>query len=461
MARVAIIGGGPAGYEAALLAAQLGAEVTLIEDTGAGGACVLSDCVPSKTFIAASNVLTEIHESTAMGVGALDTTIDAKAVNSRVQRLATQQSADIAQNVAAAGVDIVYGRGALRLDTQHNYVHELRITPIEGEPYDTDCDIVLVCTGATPRTLDSAPLDGERILSWRQLYDLDDLPEHLIVVGSGVTGAEFASAYLAMGSEVTLISSRDRVMPHEDADAAEAVGSVFAKRGMDIRGNSRAAAARRTKTGVEVELVDGTVVEGSHVLICVGSTPNSDGLGLEEYGVHVDERGFIPVDKVSRTNVPGVYAAGDVTGVHALASVAAMQGRIAIWHALGEAVRPLKLANVAANVFTDPELASVGVSQSDVDAGRVDCRAVMLPLSSNPRAKMVDRTEGFAKLFAWNSSGIVAGGVIVASRASELIAPVALAVEQRLTVEQLARTLMIYPSLSGSITEAARQLMEY
>src|SRR5690606_14278451 len=267
VARVAIIGGGPAGYEAALVAAQLGADVTLIEETGAGGACVLSDCVPSKTFIAASNVLTEIHESTPMGVGAVDTTIDAKAVNGRVRRLATQQSADIAQKVVAAGVDIVYGRAALRLETSHNYVHELRVTPLEGEPYDTDCDIVLLCTGATPRNLPSASPDGERILSWRQLYDLDELPEHLVVVGSGVTGAEFASAYLAMGSAVTLISSRDRVMPHEDAEAAEVVGKVFEKRGMDIRNHSRAAAARRTANGVEVELDDGTVIEGSHALI--------------------------------------------------------------------------------------------------------------------------------------------------------------------------------------------------
>jgi NAD(P)H dehydrogenase (quinone) len=458
--RVAIIGGGPAGYEAALVAVQLGAQVTLIEETGAGGACVLTDCVPSKTFIAASNVLTEIHESSEMGVGLKEAQVDARAVNSRVRRLATQQSADIAANVAAAGVEIVYGRGALA-DNQTNYVHRIHVVPLDGEPYDIDCDVVLLATGATPRTLTSAPIDGERILNWRQLYDLETLPEHLIVVGSGVTGAEFASAYLAMGSEVTLISSRDHVMPHEDTEAAASVEKVFRSRGMDIRNNSRAESARRTDDGVEVVLGDGTVVEGTHALICVGSIPNSDDLGLHAYGVTVDQRGYIPVDKVSRTNVPGVYAAGDVTGVHALASVAAMQGRIAIWHSLGEAVRPLKLANVAANVFTDPELASVGVAQADVDSGKADCQAVLLPLSSNARAKMVDRTEGFVKLFAWRSSGIVAGGVVVASRASELITPIALAVEQRLTVEQLARTLTIYPSLSGSITEAARRLMAY
>ncbi|GAB3993236.1 hypothetical protein GCM10029992_04380 [Glycomyces albus] len=205
-----------------------------------------------------------------------------------------------------------------------------------------------------------------------------------MVVGSGVTGAEFASAYLAMGSQVTLISSRDRVMPHEDAEAAEVVGKVFVQRGMDVRNHSRAAAVHRTDSGVEVELEDGSTVSGSHALICVGSVPNSDDLGLHAYGVDVSERGHITVDKVSRTSVPGVYAAGDVTGVLALASVAAMQGRIAIWHALGEAVRPIKIPHVAANVFTDPELASVGVSQGDVESGEADCRTVLLPLTSNP-----------------------------------------------------------------------------
>ncbi|MFC4334996.1 NAD(P)H-quinone dehydrogenase [Salininema proteolyticum] len=459
MARVAIIGGGPAGYEAALVAAQLNAEVTLIEATGAGGACVLTDCVPSKSFIAASNAVTEAKESVDLGVEVDAPRVKPKAVNARVKQLAGQQSGDIAGKLTTAGVTLVDGTATLA-DCEGR-THAVRVSPRDGEDYTIHADIVLLATGATPRVLPTTPVDGERVLTCRQLYDLDELPEHLIVVGSGVTGAEFASAYLSMGSRVTLISSRDRVMPHEDRDAAEAVESVFRGRGMDIRSHARANAVRRTDDGVEVELGDGTVVPGSHALITVGSVPNSEGLGLAELGVDTDDRGYIPVDKVSRTNVPGIYAAGDVTGVHALASVAAMQGRIAVWHALGEAVRPIKLRNVASNVFSDPELATVGVTQGDVDSGKVDCRVVKLPLASNPRAKMLNRSAGFVKIFAWRTSGVVAGGVIVASRAGELIQPVAIAVEHRLTVEQLARTLTIYPSLSGSVAEAARQLMEY
>jgi pyruvate/2-oxoglutarate dehydrogenase complex dihydrolipoamide dehydrogenase (E3) component len=264
-----------------------------------------------------------------------------------------------------------------------------------------------------------------------------------------------------MGVEVTLVSSRDRVMPTEDPDAAVVIENVFRSRGMKILGHARASGARRTADGIIVELQDGRAVEGSHVLIAVGAVPNTTGLGLDEYGVEVGRGGYVTVDRVSRTNVPGVYAAGDCTGVLPLASVAAMQGRIAMWHALGEAVSPLKLQTVASNVFTDPELASVGVSQADVDSGKVPARAVMLPLTGNPRAKMMGLEDGFVKIFCRPASGLVVGGVVVAPKASELILPIAMAVENHLSVDQLAHTITIYPSLSGSIAEAARQLMQH
>jgi dihydrolipoamide dehydrogenase len=462
LSRIVIIGGGPAGYEAALVAAQLDADVTVVEADGAGGACVLSDCVPSKTFIASSDVVTGYRDTEELGVhsdGLEAVTVDAVAVHSRVKRLARAQSSDIHAKLLKAGVTFVPGRARLGAHTL-GHTHEVVVTPPDGDgEYSIDASTILVATGATPRVLPDAVPDGERILTWRQVYDLDDLPEHLIVVGSGVTGAEFASAYLAMGRQVTLVSSRDRVMPHEDADAAMAIEQVFRSRGMTILNNSRANAVRRTDAGVVVELADGRTVEGSHALMAVGSVPNTAGLGLQEYGVAVAPGGYLTVDRVSRTNVPGVYAAGDCTGVLALASVAAMQGRIAMWHALGEAVSPLRLRTVSANVFTDPELATVGVSQDEVESGKVPARQVMLPLAGNARAKMAELHDGFVKLFCRPASGQVVGGVVVAPKASELILPITVAVENHLTVDQLAHTITIYPSLSGSITEAARQLM--
>jgi len=463
MSRIVIIGGGPAGYEAALVAAQLDAEVVVVEEEGAGGACVLSDCVPSKTFIASSDVVTAFRHGGSLGVRADDrdaVTLDAPAVHARVKRLALAQSADIATKLAKAGVELVPGRARLGDDTL-GHTHQVAVAPATGKPYTVDADAVLIATGATPRVLPDCRPDGERVLTWRQVYDLPELPERLVVVGSGVTGAEFASAYLAAGVDVTLVSSRDRVMPHEDPDAATAIENVFRDRGMTILSNSRAAAVRRTRAGISVTLTDGRKVAGSHALMTVGSIPNTQDLNLDGYGVRMAAGGFIAVDRVSRTNVPGVYAAGDCTGVLLLASVAAMQGRIAMWHALGEAVAPLKLTTVSANVFTDPELATVGISQADVDSGKVPARSVMLPLAGNARAKMADLTDGFVKVFCRPASGLVVGGVIVAPKASELILPITMAIENHLTVDQLAHTITIYPSLSGSITEAARQLMQH
>jgi dihydrolipoamide dehydrogenase len=300
--------------------------------------------------------------------------------------------------------------------------------------------------------------DGERILTWEQVYDLTDVPEHLIVVGSGVTGAEFASAYLALGIEVTLVSSRDRVLPGEDADAAAVLEDVLTRRGMNVLSKSRMESVTRHGDAVTVTLTDGRSVEGSHCILALGSVPNTGDLGLEEAGVNLDEGGFIAVDRVSRTSARGVYAAGDCTGVLMLASVAAMQGRIAMWHFLGDAVHPLDLRKVSSNVFTAPEIATVGWSQQAVDAGEIQAEVVTLPLSGNPRAKMQGVHDGFVKLFCRPGAGIVVGGVVVGPRASELIHPVSIAVAESLTADQLAQVFTVYPSMTGSIAEAARRL---
>jgi dihydrolipoamide dehydrogenase len=329
---------------------------------------------------------------------------------------------------------------------------------VDGAGTALRADAVLLAVGAKPRRLPDAPPDGERILTWTQLYDLDAMPERLIVVGSGVTGAEFASAYDVLGSDVALVSSRDRVLPGEDADAAQVLEDVFRNRGMEVLSRSRAQSVKRTGDGVVVTLSDGRTVDGTHCLMAVGAVPSTAGLGLESAGVPLTSSGHIEVDRVSRTGVPGVYAAGDCTGVLALASVAAMQGRIAMWHALGDAVAPLSLRTVSSTVFTAPEIATVGVTQAQVDAGQVTANAVTMNLATNARAKMQGIREGFVKLFASPGSGRVLGGVVVAPRASELIHPVTLAVSQRLTVDAVAATFTVYPSLSGSVGEAARRL---
>ena len=336
-----------------------------------------------------------------------------------------------------------------------------RATLSDGTTQSFDGDVVLIATGASPRILPGAQPDGERILTWRQLYDLEDLPEHLIVIGSGVTGAEFVHAYTELGVKVTLISSRDRVLPHEDEDAALVLEEALAERGVELVKHARADKVERQGDSVTAHLADGSTVTGSHVLMTVGSVPNTTDLGLDRAGVETDKGGYIRVDRVSRTSVTGIYAAGDCTGLFPLASVAAMQGRIAMYHALGEGVSPIKLKTVASAIFTRPEIATVGVSQKAIDAGEYPARTVMLPLATNPRAKMSGLRRGFVKIFCRPATGVVIGGVVVAPNASELILPIALAVQNKLTVGDLAQTFSVYPSLSGSVTEAARQLVRH
>ena len=457
--RVVVIGGGPGGYEAALVAAQLGADVTVVDSDGLGGSAVITDCVPSKTLIATAELMADMEEADELGLiigapGKHDDrlSVDLAKVNGRVKRLALAQSADIERRLTRENVRILAGRGRL------NGPGKVAVVQLDGGSEVVEADAVLVATGASPRTLDTAKPDGERILTWEQVYDLEEVPEKLIVVGSGVTGAEFASAYNALGIDVTLVSSRDRVLPGEDADAAEVIEQVFRRRGMTVLSKSRMASVTREGDTVTVTLTDGRTVEGTHCLLALGSIPNTRGLGLEEAGVEVDESGNVVVDKVSRTSARGVYAAGDCTGVLMLASVAAMQGRIAMWHFLGDAVQPLDLKRVSSNVFTAPEIATVGYTQKAVDAGEIDAECVMLPLSGNPRAKMQGVRDGFVKLFARRGTGHIVGGVVVGPRASELIHPVAVAVSEHLTADQVAHAFTVYPSMSGSVAEAARRL---
>ena len=467
-----------------MVAASLGANVTIVERTGLGGSAVLTDVVPSKTLIATADTMTRMLDAGDLGVkfdvdGGDCTPVmraDLKLVNERLLGLAREQSDDIRAGLERLGVKIILGTGRLldnhTIEVTHSSAPETaadkaaeavhaqapRHPDADALTQTITADAILLSVGAHPRELATAKPDGERILNWAQIYALQELPEELIVIGSGVTGAEFASAYNGLGSRVTLVSSRDQVLPGEDTDAAQVLEDVFARRGMTVLSHSRASGVQRTDDGVLVTLSDGRTVTGSHCLVCVGSIPNTAGIGLEAAGVELAESGHIKVDGVSRTTASNVYAAGDCTGVLALASVAAMQGRIAIAHLLGDSVRPLKLNQVSSNIFTTPEIASVGVSEADLESGRYQGDVVKLSLKTNARAKMRNFQDGFVKIIARKGSGTVIGGVVVGQGASELIFPIALAVTQKLHVDDVARTFTVYPSLSGSISEAARRL---
>jgi pyruvate/2-oxoglutarate dehydrogenase complex dihydrolipoamide dehydrogenase (E3) component len=459
--RIVVLGGGPGGYEAALVAAEHGADVTIVTNDGLGGNSVLWDCVPSKALVSSAEAMGWVQSAHRLGVRsstgadiAAKTTVDMGAVMDRVQTLSRDQSEDIAKRVASEGVRVVEGVG--RLAGRRT----IEVACSDDRIHVLSADVVLVATGSRPRVLSFAVPDGNRVFTSRELFALRELPERLIVIGSGATGAEYAHAFARFGSDVHLVSSRDQILPSEDPDAAALIEDSFERWGMTIHRQRRAVDMEHGADGVRVRIGEHEWVEGSHALYCVGQVPSSRGLGLEAAGVEVDARGAIPVDGVSRTNVHTIYAAGDVTGGIMLATTAAMQGRIAMWHALGMAVAPLRRDAIAACIFTHPEVASVGMTGSEAASLQHPVETVRLSLAGNSRAKMTESTDGFVKVHALRGSGTVLGGLVVADRASELITPLSVAVFNRLSVSQLAYAFSIYPSLSGSVQETARLVMD-
>ena len=461
--RVVIVGGGPGGYEAALVAADLGAEVTIVNDEGLGGACVLWDCVPSKTLLTSAQAFNTLETAPSLGVhfegmAGLEVPryeVDLPTIMARVRDLALAQSEDISKQVLADGVRVMLGRG--RIVDPHTV--EVRRAGSGGEVVERlEGDAILLATGSDPRRMDTAPTDGEVILSSQDVYKLREVPEHLVVVGAGATGAEYATAFLRFGAQVTFICSRDRILPTQDEDAALVIEDVFERRGLETVKRAKAAKVERVGDRGVVHLEDGRTVEGSHVLLTIGQVPQTNGLGLEEVGVQTNDRGAVIVDGVSRTSVPSIYAAGDVTAKLMLASVAATQGRIAMYHLLGQAVSPLRWDAVAATIFTDPQIATVGLSEQRAAETGIEVEVETLPLATNSRAKMSNRPDGFVKLLARPGSGTIAGGAVVASYASDLIAPISEACFNRLTASQLTQAFQTYPSFAGSIQECARRL---
>ncbi len=443
-----IVGGGPAGHAAATGAATLDARVTLVEDSIVGGAAHLWDCIPSKAMVASSMRLAAIRSAANLGLsdaGHVD--LDMSRLSAHLEHITNTLAHGFTDMLDSQGVEIVRGRG------RFTGTHEVTVDTGDGEQV-LSFDKGMISTGSRPWIPDWAPVDGRRVMTTRHAYHLDELPEHIIVVGSGVTGVEMVHIFSSLGSNVTLLVSRHHVLPHRDAEVATVLEEDFLERGVSLLKGSRASGVRSLDDRVEVDTEDGRTVTGSHVLLAVGSAPNTEGLGLDDIGVKMS-RGYVEVDGWSRTSLPHIYAAGDVTGQMPLSSVATMQGRKIARHATGHEVVPLDFGKVTQAIFTEPEIASVGLEEVDAAAEGRKVRITKVPFAANPRALIQGNPRGFAKVISDPATRVVLGGTVVGHHASELIAPIALAVKARLRVDVLVETLMVHPSLAESIAEAA------
>jgi dihydrolipoamide dehydrogenase len=447
---VAILGGGPAGNTCATVAATLGAHVTLVERDVIAGAAHLWDCIPSKAMIATGGELNELARSHVMGLRA-EGNLDFDALRERVASIEERLHKTVVQLLESQEVRLI--RGAGRLKAPHEVVVETA-----GGIEELEADFVVIATGSRPRVPEFAPVDGERVLTTRQSYPPPELPDHVIIVGSGVTGVEFTHMFDALGSNVTLLVSRQQVLPLKDPEVAAALEDEFLRRGVNLLKGARAMGIERTGDTVEVACEDGRVVHGSHAVLAVGSIPNSEDLGLEEAGVHVDAAGYIPIDHHCRSKVEHIYAAGDVSGKLPLSSVGAMQGRKIAEHLMGLHNRPhrhLDYDKAASAIFTDPEIADVGLAEAEAFAAGRKIRVTKVPFSANAKAHIKGDPRGFVKILSDPATGVVLGGSIVGRNAAELISVLAVAVTNGLRVDDIVDSVLVHPSLAESLAEAA------
>ena len=449
--RFVIIGGGPAGHHAATTAARYGAQVTVIERDVVGGAANLWDCVPSKTMIATGGAMLFARRSSGMGLAQEEVEVDIAALAERINKVKAQLEANHEQLLISQGVRVIRGTGKLLGP------NSVEATTPDGVEV-IHADVVLLATGSRPRVPEWATPDGIRVLTTRDAYPPPEIPKHLVVVGSGVTGVEFTHLFSSMGSEVSLLVSRQQVLPTKDPEIAAALEEDFLGRGVHLHKGARAQSIESSDDGVVVHLDDGRHIHGTHAILAIGSVPNSAGLGLEEAGVNVDQAGYIVVDHNCVSSTANIYAAGDLAGKLPLASVASMQGRkiaerIMGLHKLEH--RNLDYDKAASVVFTEPEIAEVGLAEAEAFALGRKIRVTKVPFSSSAKALINADPRGFMKVVSDPATGVVLGGCVVGRHAAELIGVLALAVMCHLRVVDLADTMFAHPTLSELWSEAA------
>ncbi|HEX9992038.1 MAG TPA: FAD-dependent oxidoreductase [Acidimicrobiales bacterium] len=447
-----IIGGGPAGNTAATHAARLGAEVTLVERDVVGGAAHLWDCIPSKAMIATGGAMSFSRRIAGMGLAdEVLPRLDAQLIKERIAGIEHKLHRNVVDLLTSQGVRLLQGTGRLKGP------NEVVVETTDGVT-ELRADAILVSTGSRPRVPDWAEVDGERVLTTRQAYPPPEIPEQLVVIGSGVTGVEFVHMFSSFGAQVSLIVSRQQVLPQKDAEVAAALEDELLRRDVRLLKGARAVGIDRTADGVVVHCDDGRMAKGSHALLAIGSIPNSEGLGLDAAGVEVDRWGYVPVNQHCVTNVPHIYAAGDLSGKLPLSSVAAMQGRKIAEHVMGghtRAHRHLDYEKAASAIFTEPEIADVGLAEADAFADGRKIRVTKVPFTASAKALINNDSRGFVKIISDPATGVVLGGSIVGRHAAELISVLALAVTAGLRVTDIVESLLVHPTLSELLADAA------
>lgn len=450
---VTIIGSGPGGYVAAIRAAQLGMSVLLVEkDSPLGGVCTLRGCIPTKALLHTADVLDEARHGSSIGVTVGEVSLDWKATMSFKSKVVQQSANGVAFLMKKNKVDVANGFGSLVTP------EKVRVVGAGGQETLYTTKNVLIATGSAPRSIPGVEIDGERIISSDHVLELQSIPKSMIILGAGAVGVEFASAYTRFGTQCTVVEALPRLLPIEDDEISAELARAFRRQQIAVHTGAKVERVVKTESGVEVgvRMEDGQTqtLQASLLLVAVGRRPLSTGIGLEACGVATD-RGYITVDRFMRTNVPNIYAIGDVVPTPALAHVASAEGTIAVETMAGRETEALNYDKVPWGTYCSPEVASIGLSERKAKERGIDVRVGKFPLSAVGKARILNQIHGFVKIVTDAKYGEVLGIHMIGARVTEMLGEASASLRLETTSEELVRTVHAHPTLSEAIHEAA------
>ncbi|MEZ5063256.1 MAG: dihydrolipoyl dehydrogenase [bacterium] len=448
-----VIGSGPGGYVGAVRAAQLGLNVAIVEkDRRLGGTCLLRGCIPTKALLHSADLVQEMRESKKHGILADNVRVDFPGVMKRKGVIVDKSAAGVNYLMKKNKIEVVSGLGRIEGPGQVSVKGEGGTTNIRTKN-------ILIATGSVPRRIPGVNVDGKHVVTSDEILELEQLPESLIVLGAGAVGVEFASVFSRLGSKVTVVELLPRFLPIEDEEVSKEFEKAFRKRGIECLPDTRMGKVETTANGVRCTVQskkgEESQLEAAMLLVAVGRAPYLEGLGAREAGVKIDDRGFVPVDDAYRTNVPGIWAIGDVIPTAQLAHVASAEAIVAAEHMAGAETRPVNYLTTPSCTYSDPEVASVGLSEKAARDAGYDVVVGKFPFSASGKARILEATDGFVKIVSEKKYDQVLGVHIIGPKATELIAEAGLALQTECTTEEIARLMHAHPTLSEAMLEAA------
>ena len=444
--KIAVIGGGPGGYVAAIKAAMLGADVTVIEKKKVGGTCLNVGCIPTKALLASSSLLMGIREAKDFGIKIEgDINPDFGAIMSRKDKIVTQLVKGIEFLFEKKGVNLINGFGKL---VNKNTIE---VTKEDGTTEIIEADKIILATGSVPVIPPIFPYDGKRVITSDEALYLEELPKSLLIIGGGVIGCEFGQFFRSLGTEVTIVEMFDQILPFEDKDVAKQLQRQFKKDKIKVLTDTKIETCEIIDKKVIASLSNGKKVEAEMALVSVGRKPFLDKLGVEELGIET-ERGKIVVNEKMETSVEGIYAIGDIVNSPFLAHVASKEGMIAAENATGKD-KSVNYTAIPRCVYTEPEVAAVGVTEKQLQSEGREYNIGQFDFRGLGKAQAIGQFQGFIKILADKEDRII-GASIVGPHATDLLTELSLAVHLGLTVEQVGDVIHAHPTLSEGIMEA-------